>query len=48
MQESRLRPTPNSPNNTSIALPSCSSCSKPYDMYYHIPRVLPKCGHTFC
>jgi hypothetical protein len=17
-------------------------------MYYHIPRVLPKCGHTFC
>ena len=29
-------------------LPTCSLCHAIYDTYYHLPLVLPKCGHTFC
>lgn len=40
MNESRIK--------TSTLLPTCQICSKVYDNYYHTPRVLPKCGHTYC
>jgi len=26
----------------------CSLCRNEYDLYYRAPRVVPKCGHTFC
>ena len=31
-----------------ITIPHCSLCVVPYDMYYHVPLVIPKCGHSFC
>lgn len=31
-----------------ISAPHCPLCQSAYDMYYHVPLVLPKCGHTFC
>lgn len=30
------------------AVPNCSLCHLEFDSYYHLPRVVPKCGHTFC
>jgi hypothetical protein len=30
------------------SIPSCSVCKYEYDSYYRIPRVIAKCGHTFC
>lgn len=30
------------------SIPTCSICKLQYDSYYRIPRVIPKCGHTFC
>jgi hypothetical protein len=28
--------------------PHCTLCHQEYDMYYRTPRIVPKCGHTFC
>lgn len=28
--------------------PQCALCHQEFDLYYRTPRVIPKCGHTFC
>ncbi len=28
--------------------PHCTICHQEFDLYYRTPRVVPKCGHTFC
>lgn len=28
--------------------PLCSLCKQDFDLYYRTPRVVPRCGHTFC
>ncbi len=30
------------------SIPLCSICKNEFDSYYRVPRVIPKCGHTFC
>lgn len=28
--------------------PHCTLCHQEFDLYYRTPRVVPRCGHTFC
>ena len=45
MNQSRYSSTP---SKSHVQLPACPLCQKKYDSYYHLPRIVPKCGHTFC
>lgn len=28
--------------------PTCNICHNDFDLYYRMPRIVPKCGHTYC
>ncbi len=28
--------------------PQCPLCHQDFDLYYRTPRIVPKCGHSFC
>ena len=35
-------------NINKMELPDCKICHTPFDLYEHMPIILPTCGHTYC
>lgn len=37
-----------SDSNSKNLAPTCPLCRNDFDVYYRTPRVVPRCGHTYC